>query len=37
MEPEGSLLCSQQLTIDPSPEPDESSPQIPNLFLSDPF
>jgi hypothetical protein len=32
MEPEGSLLCSQEPTTGPYPEPDESSPQFPTLF-----
>jgi hypothetical protein len=31
MEHEGSLLCSQQPTTGPYPEPDESSPPIPTL------
>jgi len=35
MEPEGSLLCSQQPSIGPYPEPDESSPQSPTLFPED--
>jgi hypothetical protein len=32
MEPEGSLLCSQESTTNPYPEPDESSPHISTLF-----
>jgi len=28
METEGSLPCSQQLTNDPCPEPDESTPHL---------
>jgi hypothetical protein len=32
MEPEGSLLCSQQSTTGPYTEPDASSPQLPTLF-----
>jgi len=31
MEPEGSLLCSQEPATDPYPQPDESS-QLPILF-----
>jgi len=33
MEPEGPLLCSQELASGPCPEPDESSPHLPILFL----
>jgi len=29
MEPEGSILCSQEQTSDHSPEPNESSPHLP--------
>jgi len=32
MEPEGSLPSSQKPVIGPYPEPDESSPQLSNLF-----
>jgi len=32
METEGPVLCSQQLTIGPCIDPDESIPQIPALF-----
>jgi hypothetical protein len=32
MEPEGSLLCSQQPAIGPYPEADESSPHPPTAF-----
>jgi hypothetical protein len=32
MEPEGSLLSSQEPAIGPSPEPDASSPDPPTLF-----
>jgi hypothetical protein len=31
MEPEGSLLCSQELSTGPYPEPDQSSPVVLNL------
>jgi hypothetical protein len=33
MEPEGSLPCWQEPAAGPCPEPDESSPQYPTLFL----
>jgi hypothetical protein len=33
MEPEGSLSCSQEPSIDPYPEADESSLYHPFLFL----
>jgi len=33
MEPEASVLCSQESAIVPYPGPNASSPQIPNLFL----
>jgi len=32
MEPEGSLVFSQDPTISPYPEPDASSPHPPTLF-----
>jgi hypothetical protein len=32
MEPEGSLLCSQEPSAGPYPEPDESGPYHPILF-----
>jgi hypothetical protein len=37
MEPEGSLLCSQDPATDPYPEPDESSAYHFILFLYDPL
>jgi hypothetical protein len=37
MEPEGSLLCSQQPATVPYPEPDESSPHPPTIFPQDSF
>jgi hypothetical protein len=33
MEPEDSLSCSQEPAIGPYPEPDESNPHPPKLFL----
>jgi hypothetical protein len=33
MEPEGSLSCSQEPSTGPYPEPDQSSPYHPILFL----
>jgi hypothetical protein len=33
MKPEGSLQCLQVPAASPYPEPDESSPQLPILFL----
>jgi hypothetical protein len=36
-EPERSLLCSQETSIGPYPEPDQSSPYHPILFLQDTF
>jgi hypothetical protein len=37
MAPEVSLPCSQEPAIGAYPEPDESSPYHPILFLQDPF
>jgi hypothetical protein len=37
MEPEGSLLFSQQPTTDPYPEPEESSSHFPTRLPHDPF
>jgi hypothetical protein len=37
MEPEGLLLCSQQLTTGPYPQPDKSKPYYPNLSISEHF
>jgi hypothetical protein len=37
MEPEGSLPCSEELSTDPYPEPDKSSPYHLILSLKDPF
>jgi hypothetical protein len=37
MEPEGSLLFSQEPAIGPYPEPDDSNPHPQTLFLWDPF
>jgi hypothetical protein len=37
MEPEGSLLCSQEPSTVPYPEPDEFNPYHPILLLYDPF
>jgi hypothetical protein len=33
MEPEHKLLCLQQPATGTNPEPDESSPQLPTLFI----
>jgi len=33
MKPKSSLQCSQDAATGPYPEPDESSPQPPSLFL----
>jgi hypothetical protein len=35
MEPEGALLCSQQPTTEPCPEPDEFNPHSHILFIQD--
>jgi hypothetical protein len=37
MESEGSLLCSQEPSTGPGPEPDESSLYYPTRLLQDPF
>jgi hypothetical protein len=37
MEPEGSLLCSQEPATDTYPKPDPSSPHLPTLFPYDLF
>jgi hypothetical protein len=37
VEPEGSLPCSQETPIGPYSKPDVSNPQLPTLFLKDPF
>jgi hypothetical protein len=37
MEPEGSLLCSQESITGPYAELDESSPQLPTIFPEDPL
>jgi hypothetical protein len=37
METEGSLMCSQERSIDPCPEPDQSSPYHAILSLLDTF
>jgi hypothetical protein len=34
---EGSLLCSQEPSTGPYPEPDQSSPYHPILYLCDPL
>jgi hypothetical protein len=36
MEPKGSLLCSQEASTSLYPEPDQSSPYHPILFLQNP-
>jgi hypothetical protein len=36
MEPEGSLLCSQEPVIGPHPEPEKSIPHLSTLFPLDP-
>jgi hypothetical protein len=37
MQPEGSLPSPQESVTGPYPEPDESNPHCPNLFLQDQF
>jgi hypothetical protein len=37
MEPEGSLPCSEEPSIGPYSEPDQSSAYFPILFLLGPF
>jgi hypothetical protein len=37
MEPEGSLPCLQEPATGPYPKPDESSPCVHSLFLTDSF
>jgi hypothetical protein len=37
MESESSLPCSQEPSIGPYPEPDQSNPYYPILSLYDPF
>jgi hypothetical protein len=37
MEPEGSLVCSQESSTGSHPEPDEFSPHHPTLFLKTRF
>jgi len=37
MEPEDSLMCSQEPATDLYSEPDESSPHLPTQLPQDPF
>jgi hypothetical protein len=37
MKPKGSLPSSQQPATCPYPEPDESNPQLPTIFIKDTF